>query len=501
MSTDAVYRSYYTKSDPLVSYMVSNLDLKPGHRVLEPCAGDGVFVDAVLDSSPDVTVDAYELNPEAIALLDHQYRADPRVTVQQADTLTDANLTFEQNLGAGYDRIIGNPPYGGWQDYEKRDELKKMYPGFYVKETYGLFMSRCVALLKNNGKLVFIVPDTFLNLHMHTPLRRFLLLNCHLEEVAVFPSSFFPGVRYGYAKMSIVTLRRVAGKTSNSDHVIRVLTNLKTPDALLNGRDQHRHLFRMPQRSMFNNIDHALFISEDNRIATLINESPQRIGDVAACVTGLYTGNDRNYVRPVNSAVRSASRYEALNTSDICGDYLDRKNILDGLHGKRRFIPIMKGGRTRYFKEDNWYIDWSAEAVHEYKTHRKARFQNSKYYFGDGIGVPMVSSTAISAALLKQRVFDQAIVGIFPENREWLYYLLALFNSPTCNTLIRTINPSANNSANYIKKIPFVVPSAKCLREIDNMTNTLVDQARNTGEYDQAIEDRLQSVVADLYGF
>ena len=121
----------------------------------------------------------------------------------------------------------------------------------------------------------------------------------------------------------------------------------------------------------------------------------------------------------------------------------------------------MKGGRRRYFKPDEWYVDWSAQAVQTYRSNHKARFQNPDYYFRHGIGVPMVSSSSISAAILKDRVFDQSVVGIFPQEEKWLYYLLAFFNTETCNTLIRTINPTANNSANYIKKIPLLLRTTR----------------------------------------
>ena len=42
---EAVYRSYYTKSDPIVSYMLQKLSVSEGMTVFEPCAGDGVFID------------------------------------------------------------------------------------------------------------------------------------------------------------------------------------------------------------------------------------------------------------------------------------------------------------------------------------------------------------------------------------------------------------------------------------------------------------------------
>src|SRR5205085_705559 len=110
-------------------------------------------------------------------------------------------------------------------------------------------------------------------------------------------------------------------------------------------------------------------------------------------------------------------------------DYRPGSNFREGVKGSRCFIPIVKGGGTKFFKPDIWYMDWSVEAVSEYKINKKARFQNSQYYFKYGIGVPMISSSKITAALIENRLFDQSIVGIFPRDPKWIFYLLALFNS------------------------------------------------------------------------
>ena len=82
----------------------------------------------------------------------------------------------------------------------------------------------------------------------------------------------------------------------------------------------------------------------------------------------------------------------------------------------------------------------------------------------------MVSSSSITASLIDGRLFDQSIVGIFPneEYKNKTYFLLGFFNSQVCNALIRTINASANNSSNYIKKIPIIFPKEKLLNKISD---------------------------------
>ena len=76
---------------------------------------------------------------------------------------------------------------------------------------------------------------------------------------------------------------------------------------------------------------------------------------------------------------------------------------------------------------------------------------------------------------MENRVFDQSIVGIFPKNQDYLYYILALMNSDIINEFIHTINPTANNSSNYIKQIPFIEPDLKRKSIIDSLVQKILD--------------------------
>lgn len=499
-----VYRPYYTKSDPIVQYMVQMLSVESEMRVLEPCAGDGVFIDALNARIPDLSIDMYELDPHAVALLKEKYGSCSNIRIIQGDTLTNQELILFSRAGGVYDRVIANPPYGGWLDYEKRKYLKKIFPGLYVKETYTLFLYRCVRLLRDGGILVFIIPDTFLNLHMHTRLREYLFMNTKVKEVCLFPSSFFPGINFGYSNLCIVTLEKCSDREHCLEGQMRVITGLKTVSELQHLSHEvkeHHQVYLFKQRDIHENIDHALLISENPEVTEFINHSLIRIGDVADCVTGFYSGNDRRYLHPISKKIRNARKYKVVDTALICNDYSSKPSILQGIKGPRHFVPIVKGGGTRYLKPDAWYMDWSIDAVKSYKTERKARFQNARYYFKYGIGVPMVSSSHISAALIERRLFDQSIVGVFPKDPGLVFYLLAFFNSPTCNVLIRTINPSANNPANYVKKIPFLSPSEKDLESISRATALIISALKEGKQSSSECECRVNESIRRIYGF
>jgi tRNA1(Val) A37 N6-methylase TrmN6 len=495
------YQAFYTKSTLIVDYMVDKLLLKPADKIFEPCGGDGVFVEAILEENEFANIDICELNPDAVKILQGKFSTFQNVTIRECDTLLDNNLSFNSNFGGVYDKIIANPPYGAWQDVKKRAILKKMYSELYAKESYALFLFRCIELLKDGGILSFIIPDTFLNLHMHKAIRKHILTKTKIVELALFPSSFFPGVNFGYANLSIITLQKTSNPRECLSNSFNVLTSFTEVDQLASISKEELKVYLFSQKEIFSNPDHAFLISDNLSVADAINNAPLKIGDNANCVTGFYSGDDKTFLQVNSPDLKNGKNYNLVNTNKINRDYKKLSTILDGIEGDKHFLPIVKGGNTKYLKPEGWFMNWSKEAVSHYKKDKKARFQNPHYYFKFGVGVPMISSSSITASLIENKLFDQSIVGIFPKDENLTYYLLAFFNSPTCNKLIRTINPSANNPANYIKKIPFIAPTDEQKNLINSTVQNILESISTQGHYDEGIETILNKIIEQIYGF
>ena len=493
------YQAFYTKSTPIVDYMVNLLSLQASDKIFEPCGGDGVFVEAILNENEFAHIDICELNPKSVEILNDKFSDCLNVTIRECDTLLDSELSFNSCFGGIYDKIIANPPYGAWQDYEKRTVLKKMYPELYAKESYGLFLYRCIELLKEDGILSFIIPDTFLNLHMHKALRKHILTKTQIVELALFPSSFFPGVNFGYANLSIITLRKKSDYKQCLKNTLTIINGFEDVEQLNNIGKENLKTYSFKQEDVLNNPDHAFLIAENSNVLKLINQSKLKVGDIADCVTGFYSGDDKRFLQVISPELKNGKNYDLVNVESINTDYKNNAEILNGIDGKQHFLPIVKGGNTKYLKPESWFMNWSKDAVQHYKTDKKARFQNPKYYFRFGIGVPMISSSSITASLIENKLFDQSIVGIFPKDESLTYYLLAFFNSPTCNKLIRTINPSANNPANYIKKIPFIIPEKSVLKLITEKTKSIVDEVRTTENYNENEELEIWGMIEKIY--
>ena len=495
------YQAFYTKSTPIVDYMVDKLLLKSTDKIFEPCGGDGVFVEAILDANEFANIDICELNPASIAVLQSKFSSFQNVTIRECDTLLDNDLSFNSNFGGYYDKIIANPPYGAWQDLEKRVILKKMYSDLYAKESYALFLFRCIELLKEDGILSFIIPDTFLNLHMHKAIRKHILTKTKIIELALFPSSFFPGVNFGYANLSIITLQKTSNQKECLSNSFNVLTNFSAVEQLAEINKEELKVYSFTQQEIFSNPDNAFLISDNSSISKAINEAALKVGDIASCVTGFYSGDDKTFLQVNNPDLKNGKNYDIVDPNKINREYKNATNILDGFDSEKHFLPIVKGGNTKYLKPEGWFMNWSKEAVLHYKKDKKARFQNPQYYFKFGVGVPMISSSSITASLIENKLFDQSIVGIFPKDESLTYYLLAFFNSPTCNKLIRTINPSANNPANYIKKIPFIAPTDGQKKLINSTVQSILESIATQGHYDENIENTLNKIIEQIYGF
>ncbi len=480
--------------------MVNRLMLSNNDVVLEPSAGEGIFIDEILKNDIPVQIDALDIDKKAISTLKRKYQGNSSVTVRETDTLLDEHLDafgipeiwlkktdtlvdtqldcFEI-IGGHYDKVIGNPPYGAWQDYEKRDLLKKKYPGQYVKETYSLFLLRCVSVLKTGGRLSFIIPDTYMFLNLHSKLRKLLLTSTKIEEIIIFPSKFFPGISFGYSNLSIITLERTEKEVA-LDNTIRIVKGFRSVTefqslCLKEKLPAHLSTYMLKQSDVLNCEQHR-FILADTSVTDTINKASTSLGDVADVVTGFYTGDNKRFIRVLDDNVKGSKGYDKIDPSLIfpCTSISGIEDVSEG------YVPYVKSASSnRYYRpNDEWFVRWDKESIDFYNGNKKTRFQNSSFYFHTGVAIPMVKSSKIRAFLLENRVFDQSIVGIFPKDCSKLYYILAIMNSDIINSLIHTINPTANNSANYVKQIPYFEPSQEIMDEISDKVKTIIDYYR-----------------------
>lgn len=100
--------NFFRSPPAVVEAIVERLDIRPGHRVLEPSAGDGAICDGVRAACPRAVLDAVEIQDDLRAKLEAK-----RYPLVGRDFL-DLRPTPERP----YDRIAMNPPFRGQADIE-----------------------------------------------------------------------------------------------------------------------------------------------------------------------------------------------------------------------------------------------------------------------------------------------------------------------------------------------------------------------------------------------
>ena len=311
-------QAHYTTSTEIVDFMVSRLDHRAGDTVWEPCGGSGELVDGVLRASPQAVIHVSENDRNSADVLKRKYGPNPNVTVVCEDAL---RLGTEPlfNESAKFTRIIANPPYGAWQSPDRRAELKKLFLGLYVRDTYGVFLIHCFNLLEPGGRLVFIVPDTFLWLNRHEFLRRTLLREATIKEITLFPSNFFPGVNFGYSGLCIICLVKEPPPKGTA---IRVIDQVSDPGVLNElSRDEsytEGHVVRWMKQDKVVSSPHSIVVRPilENNIV-LNSRSAHSLGDIAELKTGFYSGNDRHWLRRANSSVPRSKGYQDIRPDQI----------------------------------------------------------------------------------------------------------------------------------------------------------------------------------------
>lgn len=432
-------QEFYTDARAINELMIAELGNVEGKLVLEPAVGEGAFLPGLAKAR---RVDAVDINPASIEVVRSRFPDHVRTMVGDfIDHFARPALIRDLSLEKSYDAVICNPPYGLKFTVEYRKLLKRFFPKMYARESYGLFLFLSVGILREGGRFCFVVPDTFLASRNHKLLREFLSRSANIEKAYVFNSSRFETVNYGYGSMCVIS-----GTAS--------LNGQTEPCVFINSRSSENTIQNGDQR-----IVGASELRESAASGWTTYLSPAgssldeiTLGELADCKTGIYTGDNPRFCGFMGTPPRRINGHEIL-ASQVFSGTLSQQQRAKGIEDGPHYVPLVRGGHWAPFKKQQNYIDWSVDAVSYYRDDKKARLQNHSYYFLKGLAVPMVTSGRITASLMENAVFDQGVVGVFPKCPNDLEVLMVVLNSRYATQSKLKVNPSANNSANYLKRI------------------------------------------------
>lgn len=350
-----------------------------GTRILEPSCGDGVFLKQLnrrhikYSSITAIELDSIEASKAS------------GVELENFELINDDFHAYCNRTDDRFDLIVGNPPYIRYQFFDKTqqcqaNEIFKRAGLSYSKLTnaWVSFIVGSSLLLKEKGKIGFVVPAEILQVSFAKQLRNFLAHSYNKINIISFEKLIFPNIQ-----QEVVLL--LCEKTGESSHHIEHLelknaSDLNTLDVSKLDSPKKKIDFKSNKWTFYflnqEEIDFLENIAEARRIATL--------GHFADVEVGITTGSNsfftvpnstleeydlHKYARPmvgrsvqVNSVIFTQRDWEENKLSESKAHLLvfpDRAN-LNRKNGAMKYIAygesqgIHKGYKTSI--RDDWFV-------------------------------------------------------------------------------------------------------------------------------------------------
>lgn len=98
---------------------------------------------------------------------------------------------YKPDLCESFDLVISNPPFGITIASETRVKLGRTFTLSENTPSEGLFLERCFQLLKPNGRLAIVLPESVLNAKEMAEVRLFLYRYFRLKAIVTMPRNIF----------------------------------------------------------------------------------------------------------------------------------------------------------------------------------------------------------------------------------------------------------------------------------------------------------------------
>lgn len=181
---------YYTPVKLLREIEVSKSEI-----VYDPCCGSGGILLGTLPAEHDPEkvyasdIDTCALNICRVNLAAYFRDRHMRSSVFFHNILEREKSGPEAAPGILYDLVITNPPWGS----RAESALVSMYPEISTKEPFSVSLFNCLEMLTPQGRLVFFLPYSFMNVEAHRKIRKHLADRGNFFEIRELGNSF-PGV-------------------------------------------------------------------------------------------------------------------------------------------------------------------------------------------------------------------------------------------------------------------------------------------------------------------
>lgn len=468
---------FYTPQK-VVSYMINSLGLKPDSKVLDPTCGCGVFLvtayNYLKQINPNAIKNIYgvDLNESATKItrinlwlrngrdLNSLKALEKNIrignSIVENKKIDNKNFIWNKEFNAvlkeGFDFIIGNPPYVTLKNGKDYDVRESVYSRIANGSTNcaSLILTKSFELLRDDGKIAFVLPKTLLRVNSYSKLRNFILDNSKILHIFDL-GSFFSDVR---GEQIILILQKSKNKKDIENNKVLIKVYKNKNEDLLNQEE-----FIVPQK-LFKKYNNFL-IFDDIRYYELIEKISQ-LGEPLKNLGDIFRG------LPISPKSRLITKY-----------------------GGKNKLPIIKGNNLSKFDyRIEYYVD------ENFKDNKLDKLKNNKIIlqniFSSEGGI--ISTLDTKGSL----TFDTITNIIKEDNRISNEYLLGLLNSKLLNFYLMygIFNKSKltmHTDKAYIGELPIIITSKNKQLKISNIINKL------RKKYNKALLRELDEVVYKIY--
>ena len=165
---------YYTPQY-IVEDMLKDIVDVENKTFLDPCCGSGNFIiEAIKKGVSPEKVYGFDTDENAVAITKKRIK---EISGYESNNIICADFLSQQLTASSqqFDYIFTNPPWG--KKINKADKLRysSLYNSGNSNDTSALFYFACMKVLKENGKMGMLLPDSFFNISSFENARKSLL--------------------------------------------------------------------------------------------------------------------------------------------------------------------------------------------------------------------------------------------------------------------------------------------------------------------------------------
>lgn len=229
--------SYYTPNC-IVKNMLKKVVMRENNKVLDPCCGTGMFLLGIRTKNPQniygIDFDEIAVMICKINLIVKYKHEDFEPNIFRYDFIRE---TPRELSNIKFDYIITNPPWGSNLD----DIDKKRYLEITSGESFSYVLYNAINMCAEKGKVLFLLPESFLNVKVHSDIRKYILENMSFKEIIKYPTSF-SGVVTKYISICLENNKRKTKKINIYDfkniYFENVLDIRKNPNFVITINEQ-----------------------------------------------------------------------------------------------------------------------------------------------------------------------------------------------------------------------------------------------------------------------